>query len=211
VQRKVFRVEQMFSERRTAPRAVERDGVDQLKALRELGGRSDVTADELRRELAAVQDTIARNRRELASLIAGDKEPRFVRAAGELSAAVAGMEKATQKILHEAEGIDECARALTATLQDDYKRGLAQDIQDHTVKVYEACNFQDLAGQRIAKVIETLNLVEQQLSAMLARCDGRAAETPAQRAAVGNGLINGPKLDGDTGHASQRDIDQIFG
>jgi chemotaxis protein CheZ len=210
VQRKVFRVEQMFTERRTAPRAAERDGVDQLKALHELGGRGDIGAEELRRELALVQDTIARNRRELASLIADGKERRMARAAGELGAAVAGMEKATQKILHEAEGIDECARALTATLQDDYKRGLAQDIQDHTVKVYEACNFQDLAGQRIAKVIETLNLVEGQLSVMLARCDGRATEAPAPQPA-GGGLINGPKLDGDIGHASQRDIDQIFG
>ena len=134
----------------------------------------------------------------------------MTRAAGELGAAVAGMEKATQKILHEAEGIDECARALTATLQDDYKRGLAQDIQDHTVKGYEACNFQDLAGQRIAKVIETLNLVEEQLSVMLARCDGRAAEPPLPQP-NGGGLINGPRLDGDAGHASQRDIDAIFG
>jgi chemotaxis protein CheZ len=135
----------------------------------------------------------------------------MARAAGELGAAVAGMEKATQKILHEAEGIDECARALTATLKDDYKRGLAQDIQDHTVQVYEACNFQDLAGQRIAKVVETLNLVEEQLLAMLARCNGRAAETPARQLAAGGGLINGPKLDGESGHASQRDIDAIFG
>jgi len=211
VQRKVFRVEQMFSERRSAPRAAERDGVGQLKALRELGGRSDVTAEELRRELALVRETITSNRRELALLITDGRERRMTRAAGELGAAVAGMEKATQKILHEAEGIDECARALTATLQDDYKRGLAQDIQDHTVQVYEACNFQDLAGQRIAKVIETLNLVEEQLAAMLARCDGRAAEAETQRPTAGSGLINGPKLDGDSGHASQRDIDAIFG
>jgi chemotaxis protein CheZ len=92
-------------------------------------------------------------------------------------------------------------------LTDDYKRGLAQDIQDHTVQIYEASNFQDIAGQRIAKVIETLNLIEQQLSAML-RCNGGAAE-PVARAAE-NGLINGPKLDGDAGHASQIEIDEIF-
>jgi chemotaxis protein CheZ len=132
----------------------------------------------------------------------------MARAAGELGAAVAGMEKATQKILQQAECIDECAKALTATLKDDYKRGLAQDIQDHTVQIYEASNFQDIAGQRIANVIETLNLIEQQLSVMLARCDGDAAQAPLKPA--GNGLINGPKLDGDTGHASQSDIDTMF-
>ena len=91
------------------------------------------------------------------------------------------MEKATQTILHEAEGIDECARALGSTLKTDYERGLAQDIQEHTVKIYEACNFQDLAGQRIAKVIATLDLVEEQLSAMLDRCNGRAAAAAQAR------------------------------
>jgi chemotaxis protein CheZ len=209
VQRKVFRVEQMFAERRAhAPaRAVRREPIEQIKTLSDLGSRS-VIGDELKRELAVVQATIARNRHELAALIGASKERRMARAAGELGAAVAGMEIATQKILHQAEGIDECAKALAATLQDDYKRGLAQDIQDHTVQIYEASNFQDIAGQRIAKVIETLNLIEQQLSGMLTRCDGGTAG-PAAKAAE-NGLINGPKLDGDAGHASQTDIDEMF-
>jgi len=202
----------MFAGRRAAlpaPAAGRREAVGQLKALSDLGSRHDISGDELKRELALVQDAIAHNRRDLAALIGDSKNRRMARAAGELGAAVAGMEKATQKILHRAEGIDECARALTATLKDDYKRGLAQDIQDHTVQVYEACNFQDLAGQRIAKVIETLNLVEQQLAAMLDRCNGCAAAAPKQ--ASTNGLLNGPKLDGDTGHADQRDIDAMFG
>ena len=210
MQRKVFRVEQMFAERRArAPaRLAAREPVEQIKMLGELGNRN-VSGDELRRELATVLDTIARNRRELAALIGASPERRMARAAGELGAAVAGMEMATQKILHQAEGIDECAHALTATLKDDYKRGLAQDIQDHTVRIFEACNFQDIAGQRIAKVIETLNLIEQQLSVMLARCGGNAAPVPV-KAAAGSGLINGPKLDGDSGHASQIDIDTMF-
>jgi chemotaxis protein CheZ len=209
VQRKVFRVEQMFAERRARARArpFRREPIEQIKTLSELGSRS-VSGDELRRELAVVQATIAYNRQELAALIGPSKERRMARAAGELGAAVAGMENATQKILHQAEGVDECAKALAATLQDDYKRGLAQDIQDHTVQIYEACNFQDIAGQRIAKVIETLNLIEQQLSAILTRCDGDAV-APAAKAAE-SGLINGPKLDGDAGHASQIEIDEIF-
>ncbi len=213
MQRKVFRVEQMFASRRAAPQAGDRDAVDQLKALRQLGGRHDLGSDELARELAAVQDTIARNQRELAALIGDGKNPRFARAAGELGAAVAGMEKATQKILHEAERVDEYARTLGSTLKTDYERGLAQDIQDHTVQIYEACNFQDLAGQRIGKVIGTLNAIEEEVAAMLARCNAFAGanvkpltpEAPADR-----GLINGPRLDGEGGHASQSDIDAMF-
>jgi chemotaxis protein CheZ len=209
VQRKVFRVEQMFAERRAhAPaRTPRREPVEQIKALSELGSRS-VPGDELMHELAAVQDSIARNRQELATLISSKTERRMARAAGELGAAVTCMEKGTQKILHQAESIDECAKALIATLQDDYKRGLAQDIQENTMQIYEACNFQDIAGQRIAKVIETLDRIEEQLSAMLTRSSGGPAHVPAKSAR--NRLINGPKLDGDVGHASQQDIDTIF-
>ncbi len=208
MQRKVFRVEQMFAERRKAA-APAREAIDQLKALGELG-RRDIGGDELRRELASVQEAIAHNKRELASLIGQSKDRRMTRAAGELGAAIAGMEKATQKILHQAETIDECARALAAGARTDYERGLAQDIQDHTAQVYEACNFQDLAGQRIAKVIDMLNTVDERLAAMLARCNGHAPVTPV-RNSKGGGLINGPRLDGDVGHADQRDIDAMFG
>jgi len=211
VQRKVFRVEQMFAERRAAvPVTGERGAIAQLKALRELGGRREISGDALKRELAFVHDVVARNRRDLASLIGESKDRHMTRAAGELGAAIAGMEKATHKLLQEAESIDERARTLCSTLKTDYERGLARDIQDHTVLIYEACNFQDLAGQRIANVIETLNMVDEQLSAMLARCKGRPPEAEAPKPAAGDGLLNGPKLDGDFGHASQSDIDALF-
>jgi len=211
VQRKVFRVEQMFAERRSAPAAPgDRGAVDQLKALRHLGAQRDAGADTLKRELALVKDIIARNRRELASLIGESHDRRMTRAAGELGAAIAGMEKATHKILQETEGIDERARTLCSTIKTEYERGLAQDIQDHTVRIYEACNFQDLSGQRIANVIETLNLVDEQLSAMLASCNGRPADAEPPKPAAGDELLNGPRLDGDSGHASQQDIDAMF-
>jgi chemotaxis protein CheZ len=217
VQRKVFRVERMFGDRRAAaPREQaggERDAIDQLKALRALGERRDVTGDDVTRELAAVREAIARNSQELAALIGANKARRWARAAGELGAAVDCMEKAAHKILQAAEGIDDSAKLLSAALKTDFERDLAQDIQDQTMQIYEACNFQDLAGQRIAKVIGIMHLVEQQRAAMLARCStlAGAAEPAAVAApAEGDGLLNGPKLDGDAGHASQGDIDAIF-
>ena len=137
----------------------------------------------------------------------------MARAADELRAAVDGMDYATQKILKSVEVIDESARALTATLKDDYKRGVAQDIQEHVVQIYEACNFQDIAGQRIGNVISTMTMVEDQIAAMLDRCnaiDGRSEAPSPAKPAQGHGLLNGPKLDDDPGHASQLDIDQMF-
>src|SRR5262249_60709607 len=106
-------------------------------------------------------------------------------------------------------GADECARNLVATLRDDYKRGLAQEIQEQVVQIYEACNFQDLSGQRITKAITTLRLVE----AQLARVDEiwGGVEEMARRANSVTSLLNGPKLEGDEGHMNQDDIDRIFG
>jgi chemotaxis protein CheZ len=223
VQRKIFRVEQMFPAGRAAATgaagaAEHRQVADELKTLRtltkQLNGTETSGVESLQRELALIHDTIARNKRELASLIGEGKERRMARSVDELRAAVDGMDYATQKILKSVEVIDESARALTATLKDDYKRGVAQDIQDHVVQIYEACNFQDIAGQRISNVIGTMTMVEDQVAAMLDRCDaldGRNEALAQSKPARGPGLLNGPKLDGDSGHASQRDIDEMFG
>jgi chemotaxis protein CheZ len=215
VQRKVFHVEQMFTANRVSALSV---AVDEIKPShtpdepREV--LSDATIQTLKRELALVHDIIARNKRELSALIGDGKDRPMARAAGELGAAVEGMEKATDKILKSSEAIDDNAKAFAATLKNDYERGLAQDIQDHVVEIYEACNFQDLSGQRIGKVIDTLNGIEERVAAMLARCNAlaRPGVSPATpEAPAGRGLINGPRLDGDGGHASQRDIDAMFG
>jgi chemotaxis protein CheZ len=201
VQRKVFRIEELVRTARAVPPQHSADS-SAAKAAPTIYG-----------ELAAIQDAIARNKRELSALINNGNERRMSRAAGELGAAVEGMEKATQKILASAEAIDECARALASALTDDYHHGLAQDVQDHVVRVYEACNFQDLAGQRIGKVIATLIMVEEQLAAMIERCqssgDANRPAGEAHRTYAGD-LINGPRLDGDTGHVNQQDIDAMF-
>ena len=193
MQRKVFRIEEM------AGHDERRRGAASMPA--------PVVAD---REIAQSLDLIARHKRDLAALLHEGKHRRMTLAAGELGAAVESMETATQKILKSTEGVDDNARALGAALKSDYERSLAQDIQEQVVHIYEACNFQDLAGQRIGKVIEILGMVEAQLTAMAARCNGGDVP-PAMPSQNDGGLINGPKLDGASGHVSQRDIDMLFG
>jgi chemotaxis protein CheZ len=207
VQRKVFRVEQMIGVRRAGsgaqPPHVDQVATNETAPAAPAGGH----------ELSALAGVIARNTRTLLALIHDGKDRRLARAAGELAAAVESMETATQKVLTSVEAIDDCARVLVSALTDDYHLGLAQDVQDHVVRVYEACNFQDLAGQRIGKVIETLVMVEEQLAVMIESCnsvgnaarpDGAAGSRPRRD------LLNGPRLDGDGGHASQQDIDLMF-
>ncbi len=213
MQRKVFRVERMFGDRSARAQAEgARDALDRLEALHALGNAPTLSGDALVRELESTRAAIACNSAQLSRLIGESKSRRMTRAAGELGAAIEGMEKATHKILQAAETIDDSAKSLGAALKTEFARSLAQDIQEHAMLIYEACNFQDLAGQRIGKVIGILNEVEEQLAAMLARYGaptGPSEATPAAPAENG-GLINGPKLDGDAGHASQRDIDALF-
>src|SRR5207237_8935384 len=113
-------------------------------------------------------------------------------------------------ILASVEVIDDCARALAFVLSDEYHHGLAQDVQDHVVHIYEACNFQDLAGQRIGKVIAMLVMVEERLVAMIERSSGGKEAPESGKSLSGSELINGPRLDGASGHASQHDIDAMF-
>jgi chemotaxis protein CheZ len=177
----------------TAPRAQEEDGYKQFAA-----------------ELEAMRAAIARSKQALAALARNDAgEMPLPRAAKELSAAISGMEGATDKILKAAESIDETSRTLTAALKNDYKRGLAHDIQDHVLRLYEACNFQDLTGQRISKAIDTLRLVETQLS-RVSEIWGGIEEATKRAKPTGAGLLNGPKLEGDIGHADQGEIDLMF-
>jgi chemotaxis protein CheZ len=83
------------------------------------------------------------------------------------------------------------------------------------VRIFEACNFQDLTGQRIAKVLATLAFVENRVARMLEiwggreAFDGYAAATPAGRD-IDPPLVSGPKLNGDRGHVSQQEIDAMF-
>lgn len=222
MQRKVFRIESMMVGQRASAFSSggehhRMNGEPQAPRAHANGHTHERPAADsvqsLKAELAHIRDTIAHNKRDLGTLIGGEKERRMARAADELSAAVDGMETATEKILKAVEAVDDNAKALFATLKDDYKRGLAQDIQDHVVSIYEACNFQDLAGQRIGKAIATLTAMEEQAVAMLARYNGVAASHfPATaKPSAERGLLNGPKLDGDDGHASQHDIDRMFG
>jgi chemotaxis protein CheZ len=205
VQRKVFRVEAMLAEKR--PMAAAYAGYRRTSGERPPRPPAYAPPD-----LASLSDTLAGHKRDLGNLIGHGDERHMARAADELAAAIDGMEAATQTILKSVEAIDDSAKALSASIKEKYKRGLAQDIQDNVLRVYESCNFQDIAGQRIGKAMKTLAAIERQVADMLARCDGNSAKRGAAPPASNErGLLNGPRLGRDTGHASQNDIDRMFG
>jgi hypothetical protein len=130
------------------------------------------------------------------------------RIAHELAAVTAGTDQATQKILAAAEEIDQLANTLTAALKGRIEQGLAQDISDHIIRIFEACNFQDLIGQRVSKVMVTLKIIEDHVARVL---DEISNAPPARAVSDAADHLHGPRLDIDRGHASQSDIDTMFG
>ena len=172
--------------------------------------------NKLKNETDSIHRAISRTMQELANLHFGAfGAAGHGRASRELDAVVDSTERATQQILDAAESIDEAADTLSAALKRDQEHALTSDIRDHVVRIFEACNFQDLSGQRIAKVLATLTFVEDRVARMLEIWGGRAAvenyaaATQDERDAEDK-LVSGPKLDGDSGHVSQQEIDAMF-
>jgi chemotaxis protein CheZ len=172
--------------------------------------------NKLKSETDSIHRAITRTMQELASLHFGTFGVEGQgRASRELDAVVDSTERATQQILEAAESIDEAANTLSAFLKHEQEQALASDVRDQVVRIFEACNFQDLSGQRIAKVLATLTFVEDRVARMLEiwggrdALDGYAPVTRAERDPESK-LVSGPKLNGDPGHVSQQEIDAMF-
>jgi chemotaxis protein CheZ len=172
--------------------------------------------EKLKVELDLIHDAITRTKREIAVLHGKSfNGEEMAKVTGELGAVVGGTEEATQQILEAAEAIDNAATALSKVTSPDQHKLLSEEIQERVVSIFEACNFQDLTGQRINKVMTTMKFIENHITVMMdiwGGVDAIKAHAPAiVDDRVGDDrLLNGPKLAGDEGHASQNDIDALF-
>ena len=172
--------------------------------------------EKLKVELDLIYDAITRTKREIAVLHGKSfNGEEMAKVNGELGAVVGGTEEATQQILEATEAIDNAATALSRVTSPDQQKLLSEEIQERVVSIFEACNFQDLTGQRIEKVMDTMKFIEHHITVMMDIWGGvdaiKAHAPPIVDTREGDAkLLNGPKLDGDVGHASQDDIDALF-
>ncbi len=173
--------------------------------------------EKLKIELDLIQEAISRTKQEIAMLHGKSfNGAEMSKVTGELGAVVGGTEQATQQILEAAEAIDQSASAMARVTSPDQQRLLSEDIQERVVAIFEACNFQDLTGQRISKVMNTMKFIEHHINVMMeiwGGVDAIKAHAPVTvDARSGDArLLNGPRTEGDVGHASQADIDAMFG
>lgn len=166
----------------------------------------ELSAADLRlyHELESLAQYISSARAEIAAL-----KPRAIRddyipaATDELDAIVAATEKATNDILDAAETIEQ----ITGSLPPE----AAQVVTDATTRIYEACNFQDITGQRITKVVKALQHIENEVAGVLTIFghEGGARATAPKAAPTGEeGLLNGPQLPGAA--SRQEDVDALL-
>lgn len=173
-------------------------------------------ARKIKEELNRVYKAISDTKQEIATLrTTGSSGVEIGRMTDELDAIVDGTEKATESILHAAEEIDSKAIDLVAVLKIQSNKDDACDIQEQVVKIFEACNFQDLTGQRITKVVNAFRFIEERVDRMMEIWGGiesfkdvEPVDLPEREGDAA--LLNGPALDTDEDVASQDEIDALF-
>ena len=170
----------------------------------------------MRSEVATLRRTIQRTKDELAALRTKRALPTAVSVTtNELDAVVEATETATNCILASAEEIDGAIRSLRASCVRDEEVSALEEIAERVVRIFEACNFQDITGQRINKVVNTVKSVEASIDRMIDYLGGPAAfaeyaagvsiEDPESE----THLLNGPPLETEC-KISQDDIDKLF-
>jgi chemotaxis protein CheZ len=169
----------------------------------------------LKTEIRALYLAIQRTKSEIAALrptnVGND---RLIAVSNELDAIVESTESATHHILEAAEKIDNLTSQIEAQAGDGFANRIAEEMRDAVVGIFEACNFQDITGQRITKVVKTLQFVEDRVNKMIDIWGVEAFEglpdPPIVETADGDDhLLNGPALENEG--VSQEDIDKLFG
>lgn len=174
-------------------------------------GAGNAAEQFLRDEIIKIANHIQTTKNEILAL-APDKtasDGNIGVAAVQLDAVIKATEEAAHNIMDAADELQNIMGASSASDADKQK------MMEVAGRIYEACNFQDLTGQRIRKVMTALDFTESRIQRLinLFSSDGHiSAETLAKATAPSNdndGLLNGPQLPGQA--PTQAEIDAMFG
>ena len=163
----------------------------------------ELTAKEtsLLREVEELGRMIASTKSEIAALRVDDITDHHIPfATDELDAIVEHTAHATDAILESCEMLDEVSSTVSGES--------AAKLQAATTKIYEACSFQDITGQRITKVVTTLKTIEQKIAHIIGAFGATAAAARGSTGQVATDadLLNGPQLPANA--MDQSDIDK---
>src|SRR5208282_6542105 len=158
---------------------------------------SGLTVAEIRlyRELEGLALYIEAAKAEIAALSPDDISSTYIpKATGELDAIVDATENATNVIMSAAERIER--------LRGEVDGGVGAVLGEAVTTIYEACSFQDIAGQRITKVVVALKHIDEKVTTLvkalggeIARCNKtNPSEKELARACAEKDVLNGPQL-----------------
>lgn len=169
------------------------------EVLGSLGSNFSGDEIQLQSELEALAKYIETARSEISSINPDEiREQHIPSATDELDAIVGATEEATGAILDACEVIEDVAPHLAPEHADK--------LTEAVTSVYEACNFQDITGQRITKVVEALKQIEDKVDDLLAAfgddvarerrksVEASAPEEGAEKVVTDEDLLNGPQL-----------------
>lgn len=161
--------------------------------------------------IESILGAINKTRTEVSALHSkGSNRAELHRATDELDAVVADTESATEAILSAAERIDSCAAELASRASPETRMAL-DSLRADAILIFESCNFQDITGQRIRKVVSLMQYIEERIRSMGEIWQELGAtENNIDDMDEDDALLNGPALAGDLGVVSQDDIDSLF-
>ncbi len=167
----------------------------------------------LREELQELSDVIMETRREIASLQSNASGKKLNAMSDQLDAVVLDTEAATNAILEAVETIETQNESLELNASTVTENEISESIGAAVMQIYEACNFQDISGQRISKVVSTLNFVEERVKKMIDILGGdeelEEVEIVVQDVQMDDEVeLSGPQPDGH--EISQEEIDSLF-
>jgi chemotaxis protein CheZ len=169
----------------------------------------DVSASDLKLygEVQALAAYIHNAKVEIAALKPQDIQQQYIASAtDELDAIVGATENATNSILDAAEKLE--------SLTSDMPADVSARLTEATTLIYEACNFQDITGQRITKVVRALKHIEERIDALVEAFGpeiggaGSTASANEDAPLTDEDLLNGPQLP-EKAH-DQASIDALF-
>ncbi len=154
----------------------------------------DVSASDLKfySELEELASYIRNAKQEIAAIKPKEISASHIpHATNELDAVVGATEDATNKIMDVCDTITAIAGECAPEMNEK--------LIACTTRIFEACNFQDITGQRITKVVQTLKYIDGKIDALLKalgeeihRTDGGGGKP--EREITEKDLLNGPQL-----------------
>jgi chemotaxis protein CheZ len=174
---------------------------------------------EARIEIARMVRQISRVKTEVASITQANEPDDIIGTANrQLESIIQSTEDATNGIMAATDEVEELVKKIRMSSPDQAQIGqVLEEISVRLITIIEACGFQDLTGQRIVKVVQTLRFLEQRILGMIEiwgleafrdiPVEAKPADSDDDDRDPGE-ILDGPAFEGEG--LSQDDIDALF-